>query len=199
MTNSSARIALIRQRRAFAATRADMGRLLFDLGAGTLAAGKAARARRRRQPDQRSQQSVTPKVTVNLQDYYTPSFYGPLNSDANSLLLRGLIPMNVGGLPQLLRFTLALFGQPLAGGLCGWPRRSHSVRPVRAAVQAGRCSRSGHCSTRRPRPIASPARPLAGGRGWRRGRAAIMGPRGRARHLSAFVRRQSRPRADQPA
>ena len=49
---------------------------------------------------------LTAKITVNLQDYYTPSFYGPLNSDANSLLLRGLIPMNLGGLPQLLRFTL---------------------------------------------------------------------------------------------
>jgi hypothetical protein len=49
---------------------------------------------------------LTPKITVNLQDYYTPPFYGQLDSDANSLLLRGLIPMKLGGLPQPLRFTL---------------------------------------------------------------------------------------------
>jgi hypothetical protein len=49
---------------------------------------------------------LTAKASINLQDYYTPSFYGPLNSDANSLLLRGLVPLNVGGLQQLVRFTL---------------------------------------------------------------------------------------------
>jgi hypothetical protein len=59
---------------------------------------------------------LTAKVTVNLQDYYTPSFYGPLNSDANSLLLRGLVPMNVGGLPQLVRFTLPYSVNPSPGG-----------------------------------------------------------------------------------
>ena len=59
---------------------------------------------------------LTPKVTINLQDYYTPSFFGPLNSDANSLLLRGLIPMNFGGLPQLLRFTLPYSVNPTPNG-----------------------------------------------------------------------------------
>jgi hypothetical protein len=59
---------------------------------------------------------LTAKVTVNLQDYYAPSFYGPLNSDANSLLLRGLIPMNVGGLPQLMRFTLPYSVNPSPQG-----------------------------------------------------------------------------------
>ncbi len=49
---------------------------------------------------------LTAKTTINLQDYYTPSFYGPLNSDANSLLLRGLVPLNFGGVQQLVRFTL---------------------------------------------------------------------------------------------
>ncbi len=59
---------------------------------------------------------LTAKVTVNLQDYYTPSFYGPLNSDANSLLLRGLIPLNVGGFPQLVRFTLPYSVNPSPEG-----------------------------------------------------------------------------------
>ena len=49
---------------------------------------------------------LTAKASINLQDYYIPSFYGPLNSDANSLLLRGLVPLNVGGVQQLVRFTL---------------------------------------------------------------------------------------------
>lgn len=59
---------------------------------------------------------LTPKITVNLQDYYTSSFYGPLDSDANSLLLRGLIPMKLGGLPQLLRFTLPYSDIPTPDG-----------------------------------------------------------------------------------
>lgn len=55
---------------------------------------------------------LTARPSLNLQDYYTPSFYGPLNSDANSFLLRGLIPMDVGGLPQLIRFTLPYSAVP---------------------------------------------------------------------------------------
>jgi hypothetical protein len=49
---------------------------------------------------------LTAETSVNLQNYCTPSFYGPLNSNANSLLLRGLVPLNVGGVQQLVRFTL---------------------------------------------------------------------------------------------
>ena len=49
---------------------------------------------------------LTAETSLNLQNYYTPSFYGPLNSNANSLLLRGLVPLNVGGVQQLVRFTL---------------------------------------------------------------------------------------------
>lgn len=59
---------------------------------------------------------LTPKITINLQNYYTPSFYGPLGTDANSFLLRGLIPMTLGGLPQLVRFTLPLSDNPTFDG-----------------------------------------------------------------------------------
>lgn len=59
---------------------------------------------------------LTAKVSLNIQNYYTPSFYGPLNSDANSLLLRGLIPLNFGGVQQLVRFTLPYSVNPSPEG-----------------------------------------------------------------------------------
>lgn len=52
---------------------------------------------------------LTPKITINFQDYYTSSFYGlPGKPDANSFLFRGLIPSKLGGVPQLFRFTLPI-------------------------------------------------------------------------------------------
>jgi len=94
---------------------------------------------------------LTAKITVNLQDYYTPSFYGPLNSDANSLLLRGLIPMNVGGLPQLLRFTLPYSVNPSPEGY------ADGLGDFTVFDLFMLTSRLGLCSSRRPRPTASPA------------------------------------------
>ncbi|TXI11963.1 MAG: hypothetical protein E6Q76_01755 [Rhizobium sp.] len=52
---------------------------------------------------------LTPKITINLQDYYVPSFIDvPGNPKANQFLLRGLLPSDLGGLPQLFRFTLPI-------------------------------------------------------------------------------------------
>jgi hypothetical protein len=97
-------------RRAFVAKLHRSARLLLSLLALTLVAALAEGSARAEDAGGNATNDannpLTPKITVNLQDYYTPSFYGPFNSDANSLLPRGLIPMNVGGLPQLLRFTL---------------------------------------------------------------------------------------------
>ena len=59
---------------------------------------------------------LTAETSLNLQNYYTPSFYGPLNSDANSLLLRGLVPLNIGGVQQLVRFTLPYSANPSPEG-----------------------------------------------------------------------------------
>lgn len=47
---------------------------------------------------------LTPKITINLHDYYTPEYEG-IDGDGNQFLLRGLIPHKIGGVPQLLRFT----------------------------------------------------------------------------------------------
>jgi hypothetical protein len=59
---------------------------------------------------------LTAETSVNLQNYYTPSFYGQVNSDANSLLLRGLVPLNTGGVQQLIRFTLPYSVNPSPEG-----------------------------------------------------------------------------------
>jgi hypothetical protein len=56
---------------------------------------------------------LTPKITINLQDYYIPGFIDvPGSPHANQFLLRGLIPSDMWGLPQLLRFTLPIATAP---------------------------------------------------------------------------------------
>ena len=56
---------------------------------------------------------LTPKITINFQDYYIPNFIGtPGDPEANQFLLRGLIPSDMWGLPQLLRFTLPIATSP---------------------------------------------------------------------------------------
>ena len=56
---------------------------------------------------------LTPKITINFQDYYIPSFIDvPGKPVSNQFLLRGLIPSDMWGLPQLLRFTLPVATAP---------------------------------------------------------------------------------------
>ncbi|MBY5868518.1 hypothetical protein HFN58_27535 [Rhizobium leguminosarum] len=56
---------------------------------------------------------LTPKITINFHDYYIPSFIDtPGDPEANQFLLRGLIPSDMFGLPQLLRFTLPVATSP---------------------------------------------------------------------------------------
>lgn len=56
---------------------------------------------------------LTPKITINLHDYYVPELSGlPGNRYANQFLLRGLIPSDMFGAPQLLRFTLPVATAP---------------------------------------------------------------------------------------
>jgi len=54
---------------------------------------------------------LTPKITVNIQDYWAPSLYGT-DDDTNSFLLRGVIPHDIGGAPQVLRGTLPIVNAP---------------------------------------------------------------------------------------
>ena len=56
---------------------------------------------------------LSPKITINFQNYYIPSFIDtPGGPHANQFLLRGLIPSDMWGLPQLLRFTLPIATSP---------------------------------------------------------------------------------------
>lgn len=56
---------------------------------------------------------LTPKITINLQDYFIPSFKDtPGDPSANQFLIRGLVPSDMFGLPQLLRFTLPIATSP---------------------------------------------------------------------------------------
>lgn len=55
---------------------------------------------------------LTPKVTLNLHDYYVPSLIGVPDREANQLLFRGLMPFKVLGVPQLFRFTLPVVTSP---------------------------------------------------------------------------------------
>jgi hypothetical protein len=56
---------------------------------------------------------LTPKITINIQDYFIPSFIDvPGDPHANQFLLRGLVPSDMFGVPQLLRFTLPIATSP---------------------------------------------------------------------------------------
>lgn len=56
---------------------------------------------------------LTPKITINLQNYYIPDFIdAPGEPHANQFLIRGLIPSDAFGFPQLFRFTLPIATSP---------------------------------------------------------------------------------------
>ncbi len=59
-----------------------------------------------------SNNPLTPKITLNVHDYYVPSFYGLDDRQANQLLLRGVIPHKLFDAPQLFRFTLPIAEAP---------------------------------------------------------------------------------------
>lgn len=55
---------------------------------------------------------LTPKITLNLQNYHAPDIVGLDDRYANQLLLRGLVPADFFGQPQLFRFTLPVATAP---------------------------------------------------------------------------------------
>jgi hypothetical protein len=55
---------------------------------------------------------LTPKVTVNLQNFYVPSYLGLPDSDANTGLLRGVIPHWLFSWPQILRTSIPIVTSP---------------------------------------------------------------------------------------
>lgn len=55
---------------------------------------------------------LTPKITINFHDYYVPELTDLPDRYANQFLLRGLIPSDLFGKPQLFRFTLPVATAP---------------------------------------------------------------------------------------
>lgn len=62
-----------------------------------------------------SNNPLTPMATLALQDYIISSLYESQDS-ANSFLLRGTVPMMLGGIPQLARVTLPYQTNPGMNG-----------------------------------------------------------------------------------
>ena len=58
---------------------------------------------------------LTPAITANLQDQWAPRLYDS-DADTNALLLRGVLPHLLGGVPQILRATLPIASAPGANG-----------------------------------------------------------------------------------
>jgi hypothetical protein len=55
---------------------------------------------------------LTPKITIDFHDYYVPELTDLDDRYANQFLLRGLIPADFFGIPQLFRFTLPVATAP---------------------------------------------------------------------------------------
>lgn len=55
---------------------------------------------------------LTPKITINLHNYFVPELEGLDDRYANQFLLRGLIPSDFFGAAQLFRFTLPVATAP---------------------------------------------------------------------------------------
>ncbi len=60
---------------------------------------------------QRRQQSLDTKITINFHDQAAPDLYD-LDQGSNALLFRGLVPHKLGGIGQLLRYTLPVVTAP---------------------------------------------------------------------------------------
>jgi hypothetical protein len=58
---------------------------------------------------------LTPAITVNFQDQGEPELYD-LNQGANAFLFRGVLPHKLGGIPQIVRFTLPTVTTPNGTG-----------------------------------------------------------------------------------
>jgi len=55
---------------------------------------------------------LTPKITAVLQDVYVGSYFDLSGTRSNTLLVRGLLPFTLLGLPQILRATLPIVTTP---------------------------------------------------------------------------------------
>ena len=61
-----------------------------------------------------SNNPLTPKTTIFLQNYYVPTTFGPTDRIADQFFVRGIVPFKVFGLQQLTRLTILLANVPVA-------------------------------------------------------------------------------------
>ena len=81
--------------------------------AATLALSGTAAVAQEHEDINSANNPLTPKITINFHNYFIPSFIDlPEDKHANQFLLRGLIPSDMFGLPQLIRFTLPIATSP---------------------------------------------------------------------------------------
>lgn len=84
-------------------------RVLFACGALLVSAAGAAA----QETDvNEANNPLTPKITLNFQDYYIPELKDLPGLYSNQFLLRGLVPSDMFGTPQLFRFTLPVATAP---------------------------------------------------------------------------------------
>ena len=55
-----------------------------------------------------SNNPLTPALGLNLQDQYAASYYGLNNTGSNAVLARGVVPLKLFGLPQIVRATVPI-------------------------------------------------------------------------------------------
>lgn len=58
---------------------------------------------------------LTPAITINFQDQGAPELYD-LDQGSNAFLMRGVLPHKLGGLPQIIRYTLPVETVPNGKG-----------------------------------------------------------------------------------
>lgn len=58
---------------------------------------------------------LTPAITVNFQDQGVPELYD-LDQGSNAFLMRGVLPYKLGGVPQIIRYTLPVETVPNNNG-----------------------------------------------------------------------------------
>ena len=59
-----------------------------------------------------SNNPLTPKLGVNLQDQYISSYFGLPDSESNAILLRSTLPHKLFGRPQIMRATVPIVTSP---------------------------------------------------------------------------------------
>ena len=89
----------------------NIARALIVVATGTAASVPMASAQEHDDVNE-ANNPLTPKITINFHDYFVPDIEGVPDRHANQFLLRGLVPSDMFGLPQLLRFTLPIATAP---------------------------------------------------------------------------------------